>query len=145
MLKNDERKKLAELGLGQHIQTSNISLLRQVEVDEIIEGNEEKYKSSNTPSVPTSELGSSKDSRIKKPMHYVPPLPTSSHLDAVPQATPIQKSRIRRAPMFPFCLEEDASAMASAAATKEVLVPIRLDMDIEGQKLRDTFTWNKNG
>lgn len=27
----------------------------------------------------------------------------------------------------------------------EVLVPIRLDMEIEGQKLRDTFTWNKNG
>jgi hypothetical protein len=23
-------------------------------------------------------------------------------------------------------------------------VPIRLDMDIEGQKLRDTFLWNKN-
>ncbi len=27
----------------------------------------------------------------------------------------------------------------------EVLVPIRLDMEVEGQKLRDTFTWNKNG
>lgn len=27
----------------------------------------------------------------------------------------------------------------------EMLVPIRLDMEIEGQKLRDTFTWNKNG
>lgn len=26
-----------------------------------------------------------------------------------------------------------------------MLVPIRLDMEIEGQKLRDTFTWNKNG
>lgn len=25
------------------------------------------------------------------------------------------------------------------------LVPIRLDMELEGQKLRDTFTWNKNG
>lgn len=24
------------------------------------------------------------------------------------------------------------------------MVPIRLDMDIEGQKLRDTFMWNKN-
>lgn len=24
-------------------------------------------------------------------------------------------------------------------------MPIRLDMEIEGQKLRDTFTWNKNG
>ena len=23
-------------------------------------------------------------------------------------------------------------------------MPIRLDMDIEGQKLRDTFCWNKN-
>ena len=27
----------------------------------------------------------------------------------------------------------------------EMLVPIRLDMEIEGQKLRDTFTWNRNG
>ncbi len=27
----------------------------------------------------------------------------------------------------------------------ELLVPIRLDMEIEGQKLRDTFTWNRNG
>lgn len=27
----------------------------------------------------------------------------------------------------------------------EVLVPIRLDIDMDGQKLRDTFTWNKNG
>nr|KAG5694282.1 hypothetical protein BaRGS_032000 [Batillaria attramentaria] len=26
----------------------------------------------------------------------------------------------------------------------EVLIPIRLDMEIEGQKLRDCFTWNKN-
>ena len=25
-----------------------------------------------------------------------------------------------------------------------MLVPIRLDMDIEGQKLRDTFLWNRN-
>ena len=30
------------------------------------------------------------------------------------------------------------------ATLSEVLVPIRLDMDIEGQKLRDTFCWNKN-
>jgi SWI/SNF-related matrix-associated actin-dependent regulator of chromatin subfamily B protein 1 len=26
----------------------------------------------------------------------------------------------------------------------QVLVPVRLDMDIEGQKLRDTFLWNRN-
>lgn len=27
----------------------------------------------------------------------------------------------------------------------ECLIPIRLDMEIEGQKLRDCFTWNKSG
>lgn len=27
----------------------------------------------------------------------------------------------------------------------EALVPIRLDMEIDGQKLRDAFTWNMNG
>ena len=31
------------------------------------------------------------------------------------------------------------------ARQSEVLVPIRLDMEFEGQKLRDCFTWNKNG
>jgi hypothetical protein len=35
--------------------------------------------------------------------------------------------------------------MFDNAEEPEVLVPIRLDMEIEGQKLRDTFTWNKNG
>lgn len=48
--------------------------------------------------------------------------------------------------MFPFCLEDqDAASLLINASAKEILVPIRLDMDIEGQKLRDTFTWNKNG
>lgn len=31
------------------------------------------------------------------------------------------------------------------AAQVEALVPIRLDMEIDGQKLRDAFTWNMNG
>jgi len=37
------------------------------------------------------------------------------------------------------------AAIHEAANQPEVLVPIRLDIDIDGQKLRDTFTWNKNG
>ena len=46
-----------------------------------------------------------------------------------------------------FCSYDDKNppALYEAAAMPEVLVPIRLDIDIEGQKLRDTFTWNKNG
>ena len=31
------------------------------------------------------------------------------------------------------------------ASQPEVLVPIRLDMVIDGLKLRDAFTWNMNG
>jgi SWI/SNF-related matrix-associated actin-dependent regulator of chromatin subfamily B protein 1 len=27
----------------------------------------------------------------------------------------------------------------------EVIVPIRLDFDVDNQKMRDTFTWNLNG
>lgn len=41
--------------------------------------------------------------------------------------------------------DKNPAALYEAAALSEVLVPIRLDIDIEGQKLRDTFTWNKNG
>ena len=36
-------------------------------------------------------------------------------------------------------------AIHEAGNKEEDLVPIRLDIDIEGQKLRDCFTWNKNG
>ena len=31
------------------------------------------------------------------------------------------------------------------AMQEEQLVPIRLDMEVDGQRLRDMFTWNKNG
>ena len=49
---------------------------------------------------------------------------------------------------LPFCYSYDdknPTALYDAASMPEVLVPIRLDIDIDGQKLRDTFTWNKNG
>ena len=35
--------------------------------------------------------------------------------------------------------------MHEAAKLDEYLVPIRLDIDLEGHRLRDTLTWNKNG
>ena len=49
--------------------------------------------------------------------------------------------------VFPFFSYDDKNpaALYEAASVPEALVPIRLDIDIEGQKLRDTFTWNKNG
>ena len=41
--------------------------------------------------------------------------------------------------------DKNPAALYEAAQQQDILVPIRLDIDIEGQKLRDTFTWNKNG
>ncbi len=41
--------------------------------------------------------------------------------------------------------DTDPSAVHENSNHPENLVPIRLDMEIEGQKLRDTFTWNRNG
>ena len=38
----------------------------------------------------------------------------------------------------------DQAAAYDNASQIDVLVPIRVDLEIEGQKLRDTFTWNKN-
>jgi len=45
-----------------------------------------------------------------------------------------------------MCFDDtDPASVQENALQPENLVPIRLDMEIEGQKLRDTFTWNKNG
>lgn len=41
--------------------------------------------------------------------------------------------------------DKNPSTLYEAASYTEALVPVRLDIDIEGQKLRDTFTWNKTG
>ncbi len=39
----------------------------------------------------------------------------------------------------------DPASVHENADREEALVPIRLDMEFDGQKLRDCFTWNKNG
>lgn len=41
--------------------------------------------------------------------------------------------------------DHDPAVIHENAAQMEALVPIRLDMEIDGQKLRDAFTWNMNG
>ena len=98
---NDERKKLVELGLSQHVLASSVSLLRASEVEDIIEGNDEKYKAV---SVHSTELPAPRESKAKKPVAWVPSLPNSSHLDAVPQATPINRNRVHNKKVRTFPL-----------------------------------------
>jgi len=85
--------------------------------------------------------------KAAKVLASVPAMPNSSHLDAVPQPTPINRNRVlhKKVRTFPLCFDDtDPSAVHENASQPELLVPIRLDMDIEGQKLRDTFLWNRN-
>ena len=68
-------------------------------------------------------------------------------MDAVPCATAVSRSRLphKKVRTFPLLFDDlDPVAIHENAAQPEVLVPIRLDMEIDGHKLRDTFTWNKN-
>ena len=52
------------------------------------------------------------------------------------------QKRIRSFPMFHNSyVEREAIENANQ---QEELVPIRIDMELEGQKLRDCFVWNRN-
>lgn len=147
-LTNEERRKLVEMGHSQHVTASSISLLMAKEVEELLYGNEDKFKGSMAAAASneSSQFGGTPKPKVAKPPSYVP-IPNSSHLDAVPQATPINRNRVvhKKVRTFPLCFDDtDPGTVHENSAIPEVLVPIRLDMDIEGQKLRDTFLWNKN-
>jgi len=144
----DERRIIAARSpdIGHSSLATNVSLLKASEVEDIYDGNDGLYRAAHqATAVDTSSRDKDKN---KRNSNWVPALPNSSHhLDAVPCATPIthvlkHKKKIRT---FPFCFDDhSAGANYNNASQQEVLVPIRLDMEVDGQKLRDTFVWNKN-
>lgn len=146
----DERKKIVSLGIGHNSLATNVTLVRTVEVEEILEGNDEKYKAS-LDAAETCRAVSSSNKGKRSMTSWIPPqnlLPnTSYHLDAVPCCTPVTRHRLgpKRIKSFPTCYDDhDMAAIHEAAMKNEDLVPVRLDIDIDGQKLRDCFTWNKS-
>ena len=64
----------------------------------------------------------------------------------MPSSTPINRNRlIPKKKTFSICFDDlDPNLAFENANQTDILVPIRVDLEIEGQKLRDTFTWNKN-
>ncbi|RWS28240.1 SWI/SNF-related matrix-associated actin-dependent regulator of chromatin subfamily B member 1-like protein [Leptotrombidium deliense] len=139
----DERKKINAMGLGPHSLATNITLLKATEVDEIFEGRDEKYKAISISSEPAQQ----REPKSKR-ANWMPTIPNSSHhLDAVPCSTPVSRSRLshKKVRTFPLLYDDlDPAAIYENSSQTEVLVPIRLDMEIDGHKLRDTFTWSKN-
>ncbi|XP_069789841.1 SWI/SNF-related matrix-associated actin-dependent regulator of chromatin subfamily B member 1-A isoform X4 [Narcine bancroftii] len=143
----EERKKIVASSHDHGYTTlaTSVTLLKAVEVEEILEGNDEKYKAISISTEPPSHL---REQKTKRNSQWVPTLPNSSHhLDAVPCSTTINRNRISRDKKrtFPLCFDDhDPAVIHENASQLEVLVPIRLDMEIDGQKLRDAFTWNMN-
>ena len=134
-LTNDERRKLVEMGHSQHVTSSTISLLLANQVEDILNGRDDQFKGKETV-VAVDPSAAPARPKPAKPVSIVPAMPNSSHLDAVPQATPINRNRVihKKVRTFPLCFDDtDPPAVHENAAQPEVLVPIRLDMDIEGE------------
>lgn len=143
----EERKKIVASSHDHGYTTlaTSVTLLKASEVEEILDGNDEKYKAVSISTEPPTYL---REQKAKRNSQWVPTLPNSSHhLDAVPCSTTINRNRMGRDKKrtFPLCFDDhDPAVIHENASQPEVLVPIRLDMEIDGQKLRDAFTWNMN-
>ncbi|XP_055107940.1 SWI/SNF-related matrix-associated actin-dependent regulator of chromatin subfamily B member 1 isoform X1 [Symphalangus syndactylus] len=170
----EERKKIVASSHGKKTKpntkdhgyttlATSVTLLKASEVEEILDGNDEKYKAVSISTEPPTYL---REQKAKRNSQWVPTLPNSSHhLDAVPCSTTINRNRMgrdkkRTFPLWCGCItmltlradsalvlhfdDHDPAVIHENASQPEVLVPIRLDMEIDGQKLRDAFTWNMN-
>ena len=122
------------MGHSQHVTSSTISLLLANQVEDILSGRDEAFKGKEVSAADPSATPA-RPKAVAKPASIVPAMPNSSHLDAVPQATPINRNRVihKKVRTFPLCFDDtDPPAVHENAAQPEVLVPIRLDMDIDG-------------
>jgi SWI/SNF-related matrix-associated actin-dependent regulator of chromatin subfamily B protein 1 len=57
--------------------------------------------------------------KVAKPAPFVPTIPNSSHLDAVPQASPINRNRVvhKKVRTFPLCFDDTDPAQIHENAT----------------------------
>jgi len=143
---------------------SSVSLMKASEVEEVMAGRGGRYRHSNK--VEAIEEVEEKVENYASMQSAVPgnstpnigrrsslaPIPQTNtsvaqHLDPVPLTTPCliyakNKKKVRSYPMF---LNSNVDHhVINNADQEECLVPIRLDMELEGHKLRDCFTWNRN-
>jgi SWI/SNF-related matrix-associated actin-dependent regulator of chromatin subfamily B protein 1 len=131
-----------KIGCSEQNLPTNITLVKASEVDDVLIGNEDKYKAITV----SSEPSFAKVEKKPRGSTWTQTLRPEQHLDAVPSPTPINRNRINpKKRTFPLCFDDiDPTLYYENASQPDVLVPIRCDIEIEGQKLRDTFTWNKN-
>ncbi|KAM3723704.1 SWI/SNF-related matrix-associated actin-dependent regulator of chromatin subfamily B member [Dirofilaria immitis] len=153
----EEKRKMQEMACPSSFLNTNIMLVKACEVDEILMGNEEKYRAGGTG---TASSGISSGSTIA--LNGTPMKSTRSgtgpwlgqqvssgshHLESVPCSTPVAHARghmkTRDFASSPDDLDMYKRILDNADQSEE-LIPIRLDMELEGVKLRDTFCYNRN-
>jgi SWI/SNF-related matrix-associated actin-dependent regulator of chromatin subfamily B protein 1 len=145
-LTSAERSKLIQMGCSEQNLPSNIILVKASEIDEILGGNEDKFKAMQIASSESFSKNANNDRNKRGGVNWAQSLRPEQHLDAVPSPTSINRNRIQpKKRTFPLCFDDlDPSVQFENANQVDILVPIRVDIELEGQKLRDTFTWNKN-
>lgn len=111
MTGEERRNAGQQIGYGYNNISTNVQIVKVTEVEEILSGNDEKYRSSlGFESVSHSSVNSglnSGTSRTSKKNTWVSQLPGSSfHLDAVPCATSISrcKTNAKKVKSFPTWL-----------------------------------------
>lgn len=107
----EQRKKIVSLGIGHTTLATNVTLVKASEVEDILEGNDEKYKIlTDVPEATREKNSGSKPKRSSTnwlPQNLLPS--TSYHLDAVPCCTPVSRTRLgpKRIKSFPTWYEPD--------------------------------------
>ncbi|CAK5085344.1 unnamed protein product [Meloidogyne enterolobii] len=145
----DEKKKIQELGCATSYINSNIMLVKASEVEEIFEGQEEKYRSGGVGSGNYSRSDAANIKNRGGPAPWLTQQVTSGshHLESVPCSTPSAHRRGHfRNRDYAYAADdlENYKRVLQNAETAESLVPIRLDMELDNIKLRDYFCYNKN-
>ena len=99
----EERRHASEqIGYGYNTISTNVQIVKDSEVEDMLSGNDDKYRSaagfesvsySNVERTPTLQHSGSTGSRSSKKNTWIPQISSSSsyHLDAVPCATTIKK------------------------------------------------------
>ncbi|VDN04939.1 unnamed protein product [Thelazia callipaeda] len=137
MATTEEKRKMQEMACPSSFLNTNIMLVKASEVDEIFMGNEEKYRAGGSGTT-SGRTGPWLGQQVSSGSH---------HLESVPCSTPVAHARghikTRDFASSPDDLELYRKILENANHTEE-LVPIRLDMELEGVKLRDTFCYNRH-
>uniref|UniRef100_A0A914IAV6 SWI/SNF-related matrix-associated actin-dependent regulator of chromatin subfamily B member 1 n=1 Tax=Globodera rostochiensis TaxID=31243 RepID=A0A914IAV6_GLORO len=145
----DEKKKIQELGCATSYINSNIMLVKANEVEDIFDGQEEKYRASVSGggAYGRTDGGSTLRTRGSAPWLNQQVTSGSHHLESVPCSTPTAHGRGHYKNRDYAYVADDLESyrrVTENAQLGECLVPIRLDMELDNIKLRDCFCYNKN-